>query len=392
MKRTRLLVAFSLVSALSGQSMATSPDGEQVWLASSWFLRDAVTEGRNFIFRRDASGSWSEVTHGAEFAAVFAPRPTADGSIIAWRRAFPCRFCVVPPPSEVRGLDKPLQIPLLFVSFSPNGRYALSAGAGGQSEYELEDRQTGVVYKASAGNAPTLLLPGDDAAVTNNGTLVGRAPNGALIRWRPGTAGVTLVPDASNAVSWGASDDGRRVWLRSPEQGTLRSVDTATGASVVLAASDAFIIRMSGWPYLVTAAALGAGFMRHAWKLHREGRLAEADPGARLVPAFGRIGLVPEVHGLDAAEPIRPVALPGVDTQHLELGQVFLDRIIDVEQAVVLQHQNDRAEDRFAHRCDPKDIVGRHVASRIIDGVAARIVLDVSGRHPAIRAQLGATE
>ncbi|MBL8377104.1 MAG: protoheme IX farnesyltransferase [Burkholderiales bacterium] len=30
-----------------------------------------------------------------------------------------------------------------------------------------------------------------------------------------------------------------------------------------------FVIRMSGWPYLVAALVLGAGFVRHAWKLHR---------------------------------------------------------------------------------------------------------------------------
>lgn len=31
-----------------------------------------------------------------------------------------------------------------------------------------------------------------------------------------------------------------------------------------------FIIRMSGWPYLVVAVLLGAGFIRHAWRLYRE--------------------------------------------------------------------------------------------------------------------------
>jgi protoheme IX farnesyltransferase len=30
-----------------------------------------------------------------------------------------------------------------------------------------------------------------------------------------------------------------------------------------------FVIRMSGWPYLVAALWLGAGFVRHAWKLYR---------------------------------------------------------------------------------------------------------------------------
>ena len=43
-----------------------------------------------------------------------------------------------------------------------------------------------------------------------------------------------------------------------------------------------------------------------------------------------------------------------------KLGQIFRHRIGDVKFALILQHENRRAGDRFRHRSDPEKRVGRH--------------------------------
>jgi hypothetical protein len=43
-----------------------------------------------------------------------------------------------------------------------------------------------------------------------------------------------------------------------------------------------------------------------------------------------------------------------------EPGQIFRHGIGDVKLALILQHQNRNAGDRFGHRSDPEERVGRH--------------------------------
>ena len=68
--------------------------------------------------------------------------------------------------------------------------------------------------------------------------------------------------------------------------------------------------------------------------------------------------------------------------ESLEFRQVFLDRIVNGEQALVLKHEQQRGENRLAHRRDPEDGVRPHRLARVEVRVAGRVeVKDPVGRR-----------
>ena len=80
----------SLCQAQLAAQLATTDDGVQVLLSTSWRLAGESFEAQHQGIYRGSAGSWVQVTRAAGGPGLGRPFLSGDGSVAGWDRSIPC--------------------------------------------------------------------------------------------------------------------------------------------------------------------------------------------------------------------------------------------------------------------------------------------------------------
>lgn len=248
---TRLLWACAVLSApLAAQRLATNDDGSKLWMGSGWYQAgDEPGSGESFIYHFDGA-AWSKTIRSGTGGSVYWPMVRGNGRVVGWQRSPLCLFhCLAPlTATEFSGLDKPVLISRTRLSLSRNARFAVAPGYLPDEAFQLQDLETGRVWKTP--EAPPLLLPMFGLAdVADDGT-VAAVLNGSFVRWRPGDRTPATLVRGRAPYEWGLSADGRRVWAAfglpyQREELVWIDAESTTPQPVMVAPRGAGLVRMS---------------------------------------------------------------------------------------------------------------------------------------------------